>query len=241
MSVANDMAYSFALAKGLEQSWEREHDMLMSEECQVVQPASPMPPCLSAGVCICSANGERLRRRADKFVNYLKKFCPNGSDRKSLSAEGWLVVKLFSVVADIEAVLSEDLEWMKEVFAHIGLVSLSPYAPQFMIVEQVEDPAEVVFDRKRIYVKSLVRFCGLYELFAELAHFDKIEATFFDWRVPPGLSPPSCHNQFRPLSFPSALMGCVSGLGCQLSCGRVQRAMALAVAPTRAQTTCRRT
>ena len=100
--------------------------------------------CYFAGVCLCSVEGKQLKRMANKFLSYVKKVCPPGSQKRVELRDGHFVVRLIGRPTSYEDCIVADIvdEW-----CHIGFMSLSPFRPTFMGVRPVADIGELACDR----------------------------------------------------------------------------------------------
>jgi len=180
VSWANENYKASPLGIELDKHWASDAEMLMAEACPEVPeppPEQQQGPCLGFGICLCCEGGQKLRKRADKFVGFLKLVCPAGSKEREDLVEGKLVFRLMGSMLDYEAMLAEDKDGgFKELWLHVGLHYLSPFDPTFMLVEPTPDPGEVPADRRRVYVRSREIFQSLYVGLAPLQQCDLIEA-----------------------------------------------------------------
>jgi len=121
-----------------------------------------------------------LRKRADKFIAFLKQICPVGSSHRQDLTEGKVVVRLSGSMKDYEANINVDAPNIEELWLHIGHMNLSPYEPTFMSLKPTEDLHEVKeLDHRRVYVESTHVFAGLYLALLPLAPFDAVDVKFY--------------------------------------------------------------
>lgn len=178
LSCVIEQAHASALATTLDNHWAAQHQTVMHDACSSVPPAPKVSECLAAGVCLCSPAGQNIKRRAEKFVKYLKQVCPFNSNLRQSLCDGDLVVRLVGHIGGEQG--AEALEGASHDFwVHIALMYLSPYEPTFMFVKPTDDPKELEPDTKRVYVTSLHKFAGLYEGFVQLGSSEHISAQFF--------------------------------------------------------------
>ena len=108
------------LAPTVEGQWAIEHKQLMSRQCPPVPAAPEDTECYKAGMCLCTPDGQMLRRRALKFIKTMKAVCTDLSGYKKALAEGELVVRLFGSPKTYDDIM-EDESAFTEMWLHIGL------------------------------------------------------------------------------------------------------------------------
>lgn len=167
------------VSKCLERQWETQHDLLTEAECPaVVHTPPPVKPCSIEGVCLCSPSGVALRKRADKFVSFLKMVCPYQHLRRKELSDGKFVVRLIGTMSGYEAVLASDAAFV-DLWFHVGHMTLSPFRPTFSVVEPVESPEDVDADERRVYISAKNEYLQLYTGFQPLAPCDRISAKVY--------------------------------------------------------------
>eukprot|EP00971_Amphidinium_carterae_P222699 4419763-Amphidinium_carterae.1 len=95
-------------------------------------------PCYLAGVCICSAEGKKLKQCHNKFLKALKA-CFKTPEEKSLLSSGMVVVQ-FQCSLDTSDELLEQLGGEQTVYFHVGHMSWKPYSPALQLLRLVEPP-----------------------------------------------------------------------------------------------------
>ena len=96
-----------SLGTHLEGRCGKDAQLIMSEECPPILPSEEEPPaCLGWGMCLCCEDGLKVKRRADKFVKYLKVVLPHGSSRHALLREGHIVARMMGSMASYETNLA---------------------------------------------------------------------------------------------------------------------------------------
>ena len=186
VSWANRHAHASGLAARLETQWgELHHTVSDADDGRSGRPdaASTESKCIEAGICLCSEDGQKLGKRANKFLNYIKLLCNARRGFRADLAHGFIVVRLFGWPSDYEAFFRDD-SGIIDIWLHIGLMYWPPYEPTFMVVEPVghaevsgEGPGGGRGDR--LFVRSAQRFEMLYPAFARMVNSDVISASVY--------------------------------------------------------------
>lgn len=162
-SVASSASWAHAskasnLSTSLKDAWSAMHKTLLEEECQpCVSTVESPSPCWEAGMCICSVQGQKLKRLCNRFKAAMKVAFPVNSKEKGLLVDGSIVARVHGswVVDDFEAML-QMTEFERTIYLHIGLMYLSPYRPTMLVVEPAPDLAETSASPHRMYVKASI-------------------------------------------------------------------------------------
>lgn len=131
------------LSTSLRQHWATRHKTLLEGDCRPVgeqQKGAAPTECRSVGRCVCSAEGQQIKRFKNSLLRCMKKVCPTGSEERAKLVQGFVVVHLIGRPAegDDEAYLASESP-VKGAWLHIGLQYLSPYRPTYMALQPVRD------------------------------------------------------------------------------------------------------
>jgi len=135
---------SQSLGPAMEKYWNESHTTVMHDDKLAVDDPDEETECYDAGVCLCSPEGKKLKRMANKFLAYAKLICPFGSTKRGELRDGKFVVRLIGRPASYEDCIGGEIV---DVWCHIGFQSLSPFRPTFMGVRPVADVGELACDR----------------------------------------------------------------------------------------------
>ena len=183
ISWAKSRPQTAALGPRLERQWDLQHQAIMEQDCREEPPAAPAAPaaaakasehqhCFAAGMCLCTEEGVRFKRLANKLLKLMKQRCPQGSQDKASLIEGKLVARLIGRPKSLEALL--------DVWLHIGFMLLSPYEPTCWRVQPVPSLDEWPLDPARVYVAGLEGgFCSIFQALQPLVTCDIVSARWY--------------------------------------------------------------
>lgn len=159
----------------LERQWQQMHQVVADSAGP--QPPAPNPAarsseCCSAGMCLCTGAGLKVRQIADAFLRHMKTTFPKDTDFRRKLLDANIVVRIVGepLVDDNEQIVGMENAF-GEVFFHVGLQYLSPFRPTFLKVEEVEHDREHAGTDGRRYIKAPHADClGMGTSCAELFH-----------------------------------------------------------------------
>jgi hypothetical protein len=179
-----------SLRSALAEDWARRHFTLLERECPTLQqpamaPRKDKPPdCLSAGICLCNARGQKTQQMYDAFIVELKKAFPRNSTRHLLN-DGFAVCQLCRSRAD------RDLDTGCEphphfsekdtLYLHVGLQYGSPFRPTFSLLLD-DQPAACGLGEHPEYVliDSTHEYMTAYRAMAMLNQSDSWTLQFYE-------------------------------------------------------------
>ena len=125
------------LAGAMDKFWEEQHYTIdkgldMKQRGQAEEKTHT--ECLESGVCLCSAEGQALKRLHRAFLAKMKGAFQL-QDMKSLLANGQICVRLTERGQDMPATGNRGRR--PDIFLHVAMMYWSPYRPTFLLMEQV--------------------------------------------------------------------------------------------------------
>lgn len=129
---------------GLRRCWDQLHHTLMENALARQDGAAASKPseCFNAGRCLCTSEGKRLRRLRNAVLQAMKKTFPPNSEKRSQLLAGEIIMQLTGTtkVDDSDALLDMD-DPVKKLIFHVGMLSLKPYQPTLMLLENTRSTA----------------------------------------------------------------------------------------------------
>lgn len=144
------------LSAGLAGTWSELHSTLMEKDCgSCAAPGDPpATECLTAGVCLCSASGRRLKQLRTRLYASMKKSFAPGTPHRDLLSSACVVLRITGSPPRPGVDTMGDQATSVDFFFHIGLMYWSPYRPTMMRVLPVEGAQGDTGNTNRIYVKA---------------------------------------------------------------------------------------
>lgn len=153
---------SCGVAATLDRHWDNRHGNIMHSRCEpILNATSNESACFLAGYCVCSPNGQEIRRLHARLLAGVKQFTPRATTSRDLLLAGNLVAELCSaerVAADGEP--NHDGKDTK--YFHVAGVSLSPYKLALHRLDRILDLGEVADGRDRVYLKVSGQYSRLF-------------------------------------------------------------------------------
>lgn len=141
-------------SSALKRHWEQCHETLLEANCPPIAATMPhLSGCCVAGRCLCTNEGKHLVKLRSALFDNMKKVFLAGSELRDRLIDGHFILKLDGLpdTDDFDALLEDDA--FKEVWLHVGMLSLSPYQPTFMLLQKQLEPAGSAGSSARIQVK----------------------------------------------------------------------------------------